>query len=933
MPLAALRPSLPVASPVSVSSTAALGSGGGGGSVVSRVGARVRKEGEFDSFHRTSHHHHQQQQGCRANATMLPNLRRCGGRAVFWERTVRATATRSFEKSIMAGILVQRLRLGVVSYEHLSFGARVGNSYYSSNSNAAGSNARCGGASTSGFDSGVVEASPIIGHSNTLGDCQGCNGLSGRFRSFKTYSLGGYRQVSFGWKRRERNDEYESRSSGWTGENTVNRWHHPKRVYTAASLADAAVARNVSEAALRKGALLEFERESGKILLAVAQNKEGKKNWAAIDQSGNMHIVRPAQITYVVPNPDDFEPSDIAKFLGKVEHLQDLGLLEFAWEEVLAENVTQVQAESLAKILYSQDSPVECYTVHRMLSGNQIFFRCKQKGLTPVYEPRSLPQVRELQQKRVAEEKAHEQLLSYVKAIKLAFKCPQSDKPAESKWHEDRYFHDRTESLKAYALSPRPDPAQKKYAEEVIDIMGLSKNPAVAVNLLIGIGVFPLHVNVDLLKMKNLVEFTKEHIAAVEHLYETPPIDPDLDNRVDLTAMKVYTIDSDDTDEIDDGLSAARLPDGRIKVWIHVADPTRWLQQDDVLTREAETRGTSIYLPTGTIPMFPMELAAGQMSLRQGQNCCAVTVAVVLNGDGSIAEYSVMNSTICPTYKLSYDNVAELLLMYVDEEPELYLLAEAANCRAKWRTSQGAILSNMPEPEIKVRDPDSIEPSIILEVKDQSTPAMQLVAEMMILCGEAISTVGEENSLCLPYRGQAQSDFPTRVIGNLPEGPCRAFAMRRLLGSADMSFKRAIPHASLGLPGYVQFTSPIRRFSDLISHYQVKALLRGDVPPFSAGKVEAKMATANIRSKDARKLQTSSVRYWTIEYLRRQPKERKYPAVVLQCKKDGEVSVLLLEVGFRCSVILPTTPSVGSEINVVVFSADPRKDSIIVRQC
>jgi hypothetical protein len=75
--------------------------------------------------------------------------------------------------------------------------------------------------------------------------------------------------------------------------------------------------------------------------------------------------------------------------------------------------------------------------------------------------------VRELQLKRLAEEKAHEQLLSYVKAIKSALRCPQNDKPAESTWHEDAYFHARTEALQAYVLDARIAPAQKKIAEEV----------------------------------------------------------------------------------------------------------------------------------------------------------------------------------------------------------------------------------------------------------------------------------------------------------------------------------------------------------------------------------------------------------------------------------------------------------------------------------
>lgn len=137
---------------------------------------------------------------------------------------------------------------------------------------------------------------------------------------------------------------------------------------------------------------------------------------------------------------------------------------------------------------------------------------------------------------------------------------------------------------------------------------------------------------------------------------------------------------------------------------------------------------------------------------------------------------------------------------------------------------QGAITAQVPETDVKVTNADSPDPTIELTVKDQSTPAMQLVAEMMIMCGEAIASIGEENRLSLPYRGQAQTDYGSRELSNVPDGPCRAFATRRLLGAVDMSSTRKMAHASLGLPGYVQFTSPIRRYGDLIAHYQVHSL-------------------------------------------------------------------------------------------------------------
>lgn len=98
---------------------------------------------------------------------------------------------------------------------------------------------------------------------------------------------------------------------------------------------------------------------------------------------------------------------------------------------------------------------------------------------------------------------------------------------------------------------------------------------------------------------------------------------------------------------------------------------------------------------------------------------------------------------------------------------------------------------------------------------------MRLVSEMMILCGEAVATYGSCNNIPLPYRGQPQSNIDVSAFSHLPEGPVRTSAIVKIMRAAEFDFRKPVRHGILGVPGYVQFTSPIRRYMDLLAHYQV----------------------------------------------------------------------------------------------------------------
>ncbi|KAF6137806.1 hypothetical protein GIB67_040514 [Kingdonia uniflora] len=682
---------------------------------------------------------------------------------------------------------------------------------------------------------------------------------------------------------------------------------------------------------LQKGVLLEFQKDSERILLAVAQKPDGKKNWMVKDQNGVTSSIKPQQVTYIIPGVENFDHMEISDFLQKAENNLDPALLEFSWAELLEKNKS-VTAEELAEIIFGSMEPLESYCAHLLLSNDEIYFSVVEaKGPRSVYEPRPTIQVEELIRRKHATDVAEKELQDFVHLLKSVKAMSPTSKPSKGSWTVEEKSRHKIESLEAYAIDACKTDDQKRTATTILKAMGLPKLSSSAVNLLINIGYFPVHVNLDLLKLNIRTDYSDEILSAAENILSVTS-DPDEMNRKNLTHLKVYAIDVDEADELDDALSATRLQDGRINVWIHVADPTSLVQPGSKLDRDAMRRGTSIFLPSTTIPMFPEKLAMERMSLKQGKLCHAVSVSVILHHDGSIAEYKVDNSTIRPTYMLTYESANDLLYLNLEEESELKLLSEAAALRLQWRREQGAIDTATIDTRIKVENPDDVEPSINLYVENQADPAMRIVMEMMVLCGEAIATFGCFNKIPLPYRGQPQSDIDASLFAHLPEGPVRSSAYVKIMRAAEMDFRKPIRHGVLGVPGYVQFSSPIRRYMDLLAHYQVKAFLRGDSLPFSAGQLEGMSSLVTMNAKVAKRLSNSSLRYWQLEFMRRQPKEKKFRAVILRFIKDRNAALLLVEVGMQASSWVSSGSKVGDEIEVRVEEAHPRDDVLSLKE-
>lgn len=660
---------------------------------------------------------------------------------------------------------------------------------------------------------------------------------------------------------------------------------------------------------MEKGTLIEF-RLGTERRLAAADRPEGKKHWIVIDERGQSHTLHPRQVTYEVAGCT-FKPSEIPNFLKEVEPYLDPSSLEVAWE-LLVEDGEAVTCAGMAQLLFSDQSPPLCYAAHCLLSEDKIYFKQKADG----YEPRSATMVAEIKHQRSAEESKLREQQEFFTHIQ------QKLAGVVVEWQDS----DRTriEALERFVLHPENT---SRAAQEILSALGRPQTAQSAFDVLVELGLWSPHENLFLRRSQIPVHFRREVLEVALQCLDSPPPDPD-SNRLDLTHLKVYTIDDESTQEIDDGLSLEYLDDGRQRLWIHIADPTRLVMPGDELDLEARRRSTTLYLPTGMIPMFPSELATGPMSLVQGNVCPALSFGVVLDDRSNIQDYQIHASLIKPTYRLTYEDVDEMLQLGIRAEPEITEIATWALRREEWRKAQGSINIHMPEAVIKVKN----DQEIIIDVLDDSR-SRQLVAEMMILAGEVAGRYGQTHQIPLPFRGQPQPELPSEEeLLQLPAGPVRFCAMRRCMPRSEMSITPA-RHAGLGLETYTQVTSPIRRYTDLLAHFQLKAHLRGDPLPFSAEQLQEVMLSVTTAAYEATLVERQTNRYWGLEYLRRHA-DQVWQALVLRWLREHEnLGLILLEdLGLELVMRFKRSVSLGDRLEVQVSHSDPRQDEIHFRE-
>jgi exoribonuclease II len=661
---------------------------------------------------------------------------------------------------------------------------------------------------------------------------------------------------------------------------------------------------------MEKGSLVEFQT-NGEPRLGVVDRADGKKNWIVFDQNDRGQSMHPRQITYEFSG-GPYDASDIPRMLAQIEPLLDPAQLSVAWE-LLSEMGETTNPKELAEILFSDQSPKHCYAAHRLLDKDRMFF--KQKG--DRYEPRPSSQVAELQHQIAVTQQKQRDWENFIDRLREATRG-ESEVPIE--WPS--LERSRLEALERFATFG--DEAQNRtMAQEILAALGLPQTPQEAFNVLVRLNLWSPHENLFLRRSQAPVGFSAPVQNLAQALLTQAPPDPA--QRLDLTHLKVYTIDDEATQEIDDGLSMETLANGRQRIWVHIADPTRWVTPGDPLDLEARRRATTIYLPTGMVPMFPPVLATGPMSLVQGQVCCALSFAVLLDESGGVEEFTIHTSLIKTTYRLTYDDVDEMLQLGVTAEPELAQLEHWARQRRSWRQSQGAIFIHMPETSIKVNgSSDDIQISVL-----EKSFSRELVAEMMILVGEVAARYAQEHSLPVLFRTQMQPELPSEEeLLLVPAGPARSVAIRRCMPKSEVGLTPG-RHASLGLDFYTQVTSPIRRYSDMLAHFQIKAHLLGGTVALGVPQVQEIILSLTGAVQEAIFIERQTNRYWILEYLRRNPSEY-WSGLMLRWLREHEgLGVVMLEdIGVELVMTFDRGVQPGDRLTIWVNHVDPRQDVI-----
>ena len=466
-----------------------------------------------------------------------------------------------------------------------------------------------------------------------------------------------------------------------------------------------------------------------------------------------------------------------------------------------------------------------------------------------------------------------------------------------------------------------------QHVQRILGLLGQNRTLDGAVRVLIAIGAWKPHV---LVKVGCLDRdgFSNEVETLAKEYMTNPPADLDEKSRVDLTHLKTVTIDDISTTEIDDGLSVERLDGGKHRIWIHIADPTRWMSREDVIFKEAQRRATSVYIPTGVIPMMPYDIATQTFSLVKDKVTCAFSLGVRLDMEtGAIDDYLVTPTKIRVDERLTYVKTDELLAAGCEsEEPELSYLAAAAKARWAYRKANGAHTFASFSPKIRAtifddREEDEEGADVLIERNDAQQQTAEykhsgqsIVSEMMILAGEVGALWGKDNGVALPYRVHymAQSEEPLQLSS---------------LSRAVISTKPT-PHAGLGLPGYTQMSSPIRRFNDIVVHLQMKNVLRGEGPLFGPDEMKEMAEAAYFVEREIKEIQMSCEQYWIAEYFKRHPGDKLWDATFLSWRvaDQGLGYVQIDELGLRVNLEINTPISPGEKLLMKAVEICPRLD-------
>ncbi len=372
--------------------------------------------------------------------------------------------------------------------------------------------------------------------------------------------------------------------------------------------------------------------------------------------------------------------------------------------------------------------------------------------------------------------------------------------------------------------------------------------------------------------------------------------DEEIKRRRDMRNVFTFTIDPTDAKDFDDALSFEALPDGQFEVGIHIADVTHYVKPDTDIDREAYSRGTSVYLVDRTVPMLPEILSNTICSLRPDEDKLTFSVLFRLDKNARVLKYKICPTIIRSNYRLSYDNAQEILdeievlgLPAVQNDPlknALGTLHTMAQKLRKKRLDNGAIAFERDEVKF---DLDEQGKPIAIHLKP-ATDSNHLIEEFMLLANRTVAThVAKELKKPFVYRIHDKPDeLKMGKIENLAKSlhfPQEATLAKMLHKAQDRPEKELleqlairamakavyspdnIGHYGLAFTHYTHFTSPIRRYPDIMVHRLLKTYLYKEGTAADHEQLDAWCRHCSNREQMAASAERTSIKYKQVEFM------------------------------------------------------------------
>ena len=625
--------------------------------------------------------------------------------------------------------------------------------------------------------------------------------------------------------------------------------------------------------------LIEAADHANKIRIKTGRNKEQKT-----------HAKNQIYLTNIcVKNPKDF-----VDFSNKVAETFEKVDLKKAWEHLINQSYSSISVEDILKAL---DLPLDSHefkvSVFLSINNDDTYFQFKSNQIKMISKTEVLQKIKIMDQRKIADEKK-------ARLAKILL---------NGNFHKQFQKNDLEiiENLKSIVLYGDKKIKKSEIFEFCEKFLNTTQRSDIF-ELLVKNKILEKNLPVELYQAEIPIKFSSKIHKITESISTQ-----NYDDYEDLTNLETYTIDDESTKDRDDAFSFQQN-----FLWIHITDLTNLFDKNSEIDIEAFNRSRSIYLPEFTIPMLPPKISqeVGSINPNQPQKC--ISLKLEINSQNKIIDWDFKKTLITSTKSLSYSE-AELII-----EDQNHKLNKTFNNLDKicFESRNERILAgafSFDRPQVKFSGISSENIQVILE--SNLLKSKLIIAELMIIFNQFAALFCYTNKLPAIFRTQEIIDLPEFTYSNAYSW----YKTSQHLRPARISTK-AKEHSGLGTALYVQSTSPLRRFSDLVMQRQIKSLIDSTSTPYDIKEISSIGVHGESLAKNLSRIEESRKKYWFLVYLKQSLLNNSvtiFDGIVLET--NGNTLGRLFELRdfpfrFRCEI--PKSIQEGSNITIKLNSVD-----------